>query len=376
MLKQNLCIFLTAIASSASIAQTTSSVTLYGVVDTYLEFVNNISKTPPGAPGFPGSAANRVSLGSGGIAASRWGLRGVEDLGQGNQIVYVLESGFSADDGKSQQGGRLFGRQAYVGMQNGAGKLAFGRQYTSLFELLANFSPTFYANEPAFVMTGLNFRSDNTIKYTGLFGPVTIIAHWSFGNGVGGPGEVPGDARRDTGYGAGVSYLSENLGATLLYDQYNPSLINAGDSGIGRYRKAAVAASYKVGRIKIIAGYRWGENSFSNGTDSLRDNLLWLGANYQATPALVLKFGYYYDNVSRVQLTKASPATTPPHPWQLAFLADYDLSKRTDVYLQVTYSKNAALNFDSASIGFANGYPLASDKNSMFGTIIGIRHRF
>ncbi|PMY01052.1 porin, partial [Pseudomonas sp. GW460-13] len=85
-------------------------------------------------------------MSSGGLSGSRWGLRGVEDLGSGLKALFVLESGFGLDDGKSQQGGRLFGRQAYVGLESDqVGRVTFGRQYTSLFDMMANFSPTGYA---------------------------------------------------------------------------------------------------------------------------------------------------------------------------------------------------------------------------------------
>ncbi|MGT2492298.1 hypothetical protein ACU4GD_21590 [Cupriavidus basilensis] len=29
------------------------------------------------------------------------------------------------------------------------------------------------------MLTGANFREDNTIKYSGQFGPVSALAHWS-----------------------------------------------------------------------------------------------------------------------------------------------------------------------------------------------------
>ena len=92
-------------------------------------------------------------------------------------------------------------------------------------------------------MTGLNFRSDNTAKYTGTFGSVTAIAHWSFGNGVFGAGEVPGQFKRDSGYGAGLNYAGNAFGAALAYDAYNPSLAPFGDTGYGSSKKLAAAAS-------------------------------------------------------------------------------------------------------------------------------------
>ena len=98
----------------SGVATAQSSVILYGVVDLPIEYNNHL------APGFnqPGGGS-RVGLQTGGgLSGSRWGLRGTEDLGGGTKALFVLESGFGVDDGRSQQGGRLFGRPAYVGMQN------------------------------------------------------------------------------------------------------------------------------------------------------------------------------------------------------------------------------------------------------------------
>ncbi len=162
-------------------ASAQSSVTLYGVVDMNIEYANHVGAVPVASNGFNrGPANDAYRMNSGGVSGSRWGLRGTEDLGGGLKAVFVLESGFNLDTGTSQQSGRLFGRQAFVGVQKaGIGQFSFGRQYASMFEALADFSPTAYATqyEPAVLQSGANFREDNTVKYTGQFGPVTALAH-------------------------------------------------------------------------------------------------------------------------------------------------------------------------------------------------------
>jgi predicted porin len=327
-------------------------------------------------------------MASGGLSGSRWGLRGTEDLGGGLKSVFVLESGFGLDTGTLQQSSRMFGRQAYVGLQSASvGQFTFGRQYTSMFEALANFAPAAYATqyEPTVLMTGANFRADNTLKYTGTFGPVTALAHWSFGTGlalpasvgfpigVGGNGEIPGQFRRDTAYGAALAYSAGAFGATISYDQWNPSI----GTGSGTARKAAVAASYTYGPAKIMGGYRWGQNR--NAADVLiqRDDFYWAGANWQVTPAVGLTLEYNYDNVKNLY-----GSTSTPNPWQIAFIADYSLSKRTDVYLTTAYAKNAGLMMESlgtvfaTSLSLGSSYVLANGQSSMVGVAVGIRHKF
>lgn len=363
----------TPLAMAACVAQAQTNVTLYGVLDTNVEYVTNMSTvTPNAANGFAlGPGKDVVRMNSGGLSGSRWGLRGSEELGDGLKALFVMESGFGVDDGKMQQGGRLFGRQAFVGVEHAvAGKFTFGRQYTSLFDALTNFSPTGFGlqYEPLILATGLNFRSDNVAKYTGQFGGLTAITHWTFGNGVAGGGEVPGQFRRDSGYGAGLVYGTGSFGVTAAYDQYAPTLTAAGDTGT--VRKAAAAASYTIGTAKVMAGYRWGKSTGPNSATLLRDDYYWLGLNYQATPALALTVAYYYDDAKSVAGANA------PNPWQVLLIADYSFSKRTDAYLTAAYTRNAALNMDSAAISFANGYFLGNDKNQMLGVAVGIRHKF
>ncbi|WP_458766196.1 porin [Cupriavidus basilensis] len=377
-------------------AHAQSSVTLYGVADMNVEFASHVGAVPNAANKFNAGPSNNVyRMDSGGLSGSRWGLRGVEDLGNGLNSIFVLESGFNLDAGTSQQGGRLFGRQAYVGMQSSQlGQLTFGRQYTSMFEGLANFVPAAFATqyEPIVMLTGANFREDNTIKYTGRFGPVTALAHWSFGTGLalpttvangpllGGNGEVPGQFRRDTAYGAALTYISGPVGVAVAYDQFNPTVsnpLNAAVLGSGNFKKATIAGSYAFGPAKIMGGYRWGQNKDQNGSLLERDDLYWIGANYQVTPALGLTLEYNYDHVKRFFANASTP-----NPWQVAFIADYVLSKRTDVYLTTAYAKNAGLGLDSAMIAYANSlslgnsYTLASGQSNMLGVAAGIRHKF
>lgn len=377
------------VAAVAGTAQAQTAVTLYGVADINVEYANNVGAVPVASNQFNrGPGHDIVRMDSGGLAGSRWGIRGTEDLGAGTKALFVLESGFSLDTGTLQQSGRMFGRQAFVGMQRaGIGQLSFGRQYTSMFEALANFSPTAYATqyEPVVLQSGANFREDNTVKYTGQFGPVTALAHWSFGTGlalpatvgiatpIGGNGEVPGSFRRDTAYGAAVAYAAAPFGITIGYDQWNPTI----GTSSGTLRKAAVGTSYSVGSARLFGGYRWGQNKNAAGVEIQRDDLYWIGALYQVTPALGLTLEYHYDNLKRLYAQ-----TQLANPWQVGFVANYAFSKRTDVYLTTAYAKNAGLMLESLatvyanSLSLGNSYALGNNERSMIGAAVGIRHRF
>lgn len=92
--KNRIAVLLFGLVSGCAWAQ--SSVTLFGVVDAAVERVKGAEST--------------VRIASGQQQGSRWGLRGVEELGGGLKAVFHLESGFNTDSGQAAQGGRLFGR--------------------------------------------------------------------------------------------------------------------------------------------------------------------------------------------------------------------------------------------------------------------------
>ena len=74
-----------ALAGATAQAQTpASNVTLYGVMDLGLRHGSGLSASNAPAPG----ASH--SLGSGIHTTSRWGLRGVEDLGGGAKALFNL----------------------------------------------------------------------------------------------------------------------------------------------------------------------------------------------------------------------------------------------------------------------------------------------
>jgi predicted porin len=101
-------------------AQARTNATVYGQVDARLEHSNQ---------GLGG--VNRVQ--SGGYNGNRLGFRATENLGNGLNAIVALDSGFTLDDGVPGQGGRIFGRQAFVGLKGSMGALTAGRQYSPYY---------------------------------------------------------------------------------------------------------------------------------------------------------------------------------------------------------------------------------------------------
>ncbi len=104
-----------------------SSVTLYGIIDLGVQW--NESGRDMGTSTAPNWQQQSVwSVDSGYQSGSRFGLRGSESLGRNWSAVFTLEGGFDASTGTSSQGGRLFGRQSWAGLQHAAlGTIALGR---------------------------------------------------------------------------------------------------------------------------------------------------------------------------------------------------------------------------------------------------------
>jgi predicted porin len=126
-----------AIAMAAAAAHAQSSVTLYGIVDVGLSYVNNAQtgRSSAGLRGAPQTALTDAH--ATGMSGSRWGLRGSEDLGGGLKALFVLENGFMVNNGTLAQGGAEFGRQAYVGLSSAAaGTVTAGRQYDPLADAI------------------------------------------------------------------------------------------------------------------------------------------------------------------------------------------------------------------------------------------------
>ena len=85
-------ILVSAIIAAASInAYAESNVTLYGVIDQAVAVTKHKHE------------AAKVRIDDGIYAGSRFGIKGTEDLGNGNSVGFILEQGFYADSGDAAE---------------------------------------------------------------------------------------------------------------------------------------------------------------------------------------------------------------------------------------------------------------------------------
>ncbi|MGM3274564.1 porin [Ralstonia sp. 24A2] len=345
------------LVSAGAFAQ--SSVTLYGVVDAGVEWVNKA----------PGNGGSRAAMQSGGMSGSRWGLRGVEDLGGGLKGIFNLESGFNIDDGRMGQGDRLFGRNAYVGLQGQWGQLTLGRQQNLLYDFALQYDPMATARYSiASQDNAMVGRADNAVKYIGTFGGLTASALYSMRNDG---QEIAGNYKQGREWSAGLNYAAGPFALGAVYDETNGNTAALADAKVQR---ATIAGTYVYGPAKLYAGYRWRNASHLLAADesSSRSNMYWLGAGYQATPALTLTGTAYYQNYK---------TSGTGNPWLFVVGSDYALSKRTDAYLNLAYAKNSSGSaLGVAGMGDVYTVPATAtspaDTSNQMGAMVGIRHKF
>ncbi|CAE6757963.1 porin [Paraburkholderia aspalathi] len=373
-------VLVAALASTWCSAARAQSVTLYGIIDTGIEYVNHASPTGGSLVRMPSTT---------GELPSRWGLKGSEPLGEGYNAVFTLESGFATGTGSLNQGGRLFGRQAFVGIDGPLGALTFGRQYSMLFWSL---QPADIVGTNIYGLASLdawiaNPRSDNTVVYQKHVGGLTVGASYSFGrdaspaNGFNTPGEgtcagnIPGNAAACREWSLLLKYDARSWGAAASYDRQNggpgaaASLFNgltpvALTSSGNRDARLVLDGYAKVG--KFTFGAVWLNrhvNSASTTTPTITSNQYALEADYQMSPALFFDM-LLQRVIDRQQDTRASMEVAR---------ATYLLSPRTAVYAQLGFLQNSAKAAYSVSGG---GASTPGKGMSQVGSMLGIRHSF
>ncbi|MDB5776155.1 MAG: porin [Herbaspirillum sp.] len=344
-----------------------NNVTLYGVVDMGVNYDNGRD-----------AAGRTWSLTSGQLNGSRFGFRGIEDLGGGMSAIFNLENGFNADDGTLTSGGRLFGRQAWVGLNGGFGSVKLGRQYTTLFNALLAIDP-FGVNQAGDLQRIYGYglgrveplgRSDNTIIYsTPKFGGIGASVGYKFG-------ETAGSFNSKSSKFAGVDYASGPINVMFAYINTDgiafapaagttaavPSAALAAivaPTGLdavtanANVRSAFLGAVYDFGVVKAHLGF--GDTKLSAlGEAKIR--------NYMVGVTAPLGADSVYASWNRNDIKELASGTS--HQYAIGYV--HPLSKRTSLHSSLGYTKNdAGVRLNAATNG-------ASDREFQ----LGVRHLF
>ncbi|QXZ09749.1 porin [Comamonas sp. Y33R10-2] len=319
----------------ATTAMAQSSVTLYGRVNTTVEHqkVGDVSNT--------GMQNN----------ASRWGIRGTEDLGGGLKAGFVLESGFNSDTGAATSSS-YFGRQSEVNLSGGFGMLRLG-----------NFFPESYFGSADYVsMHNHDTGSSSDALYQD---PNWMGASAGGQGGVGGIGTINKVAYRTPSMGAfwaeGSVSLHEKAVGTANKNGYDlaanyatgPLHLGAAYSNWNSNWQASLRGLYTFGAVTLGGYYQRNDETLAGTRNNFR-----LSAMY------AMGASEFHANVGRAnswsQIDK-SAAT------QFTLGYNYNLSKRTKVYGYYTRVNNSANGM------YSNGGVRGADFSSV---ALGVRHNF
>ena len=352
-------------ASGAAMAQ--SSVTLYGVADAAVTYVNGLD--------------NWTGLNSGANKTSRLGFRGVEDLGGGLKANFVLEGGFNLDAGDGKSGGATdsgfqFKRQSTVGLAGNFGEVRLGRELTAAYNATArydvfgsvgiarsqlwedgkNLDTTTFA-DPYYYTT--NQRVSNAITYVSPdFSGFKVAANYGFG-------EIAGENRDGRYFGGGLTYdngpLSLGLGAERL-NKGNGAAMQAQSSH--DLTAWSLGGSYDLGVAKLLAGYRQSTAKDVLGLGDLKNRGYMLAVTAPVGPGLVRAAYNRYE-------AKFDGEKGVTDQFGLGYV--YNLSKRTSVYGTYAYIKNKDDNALNLSVNSSGG---VKSNGSQQAVQVGITHAF
>ncbi|MHA4870541.1 porin [Duganella sp. PWIR1] len=315
----------------------------------------------------------RAKLDSGVASGSRLGVRGREDLGNGTAAVYTLEAGILNDTGISDQNGRLFGRQAYVGLDGPLGLVTMGRQYNLVYETLTDVADPFHggmAGSAANLVGYTTKRYDNTVKYrsprsrSGLVGSVI----YAFG-------ESPFNSRVNRAYGATLGYEKGRFNLSLTHQRKENMLDATGSTPPvdQSARNSLVAANFDFGRFVGYAAYghsrgdagmQWDETNpygaVAQRYPSTNSRDVLVGVAVPVGGATTLLASY---------IRKDDRGLADMDAGQLAVGASYAFSKRTNMY--ASFAKIQNRNGAGYTVGNAS-----NRGNGDRAVNIGLRHSF
>jgi predicted porin len=370
---------MSALAAALPNSAAADGLTLYGSVDAA------VTASRSGAPG----ASTVKGLGSGVLSASRWGIRGNEDLGGGLQALFVLEAGLDLDTGSAKSfsgnpsaatptlpngpAGTGFNRRSVVGLQSTTfGTLLAGRDYTPFFYSGREadiFRYGLYGNIQAIVPVAGGSerwaRASNALFYTSpTFAGFKGRAAYSFGSesGGGGAGSLPRRANRFVGVGA--DYVSGRLVVTGSYQQvWLPVVAGtpaAFTGDVAKRKDAMLGGRYAFGDYEVSGGH-WKMGSPQNATDT------WLGASATFGSGTVLA------QVQRFRQDNPTGLERRGTVFGIGYI--YSLSKRTTLYAnygQVSNNATASFGMLSSDTTVTAGAAGADPKAVAF----GVRHSF
>lgn len=240
-----------AVVTSASAA----TVSVYGVMDMGV----SVSKKS----GATGDNRWNLQMKSGMRNSSRFGLKGVEDLGNNYKVGFILESQFQGDSGALQTSGILWERESSLWVSGDFGKVTAGRVgylkgVVGSTALLNSYRVNPFGSQMSNFVTGFKAYTTGTSWYcnNGIVYETPNMAglkgYLQYSNGVSSEGEKYHD--KDRYAAAAVRYMSGPLLLQMIADTTMRGHQEAQFSG-DKYRDAmslGVQAAYDFQFVKVF----------------------------------------------------------------------------------------------------------------------------
>ncbi len=260
-------------AAAAMCSASAASVTLYGIIDT--GFAYN-SYNDDNYSTLTDNADNSFGMMSGQSSGSRFGLKGVEELGNGLTVGFILEDGFSSDTGAEKD--QMFDRESSIYIEGGFGKFGMGRLST-----LANDAGTtglggyFSSFGTGWGDVGVqNYmqayrpnRMDNMVYYkTPNFAGAEVWVLYGMGNEK--DKTYENESSRDRYYAAAVTYNNGGLSLYGAVDVLNKASFGDNNSFDTEDDQITITAAvnYDCGFAKSYLGVHWFDNAKAVGSSS------------------------------------------------------------------------------------------------------------
>ena len=343
------------LGSFAASAFAAPSVTLYGIIDTGLNYTHYRADDGKTA------STDTFSMASGQSSGSRWGLRGDEKIGSVT-VGFNLENGFNSDDGTETMS-RLFGREASVHVAGKYGTLYAGREGKLISTAGAAamggiFSPfsVLWGDAGIKAQTGTDWgRIDNSLTYVSpSFSGLEIRAQYSFKN----DGTKTGDENSsdvDRYAALGVSYKNGPAQFGLIGDYSMWKNVAKATENVDNGFSVIAGGNYDFKAVRVYGQVNYFDNqstlvnsvgdldkfTATTSTTDMKGNLgyegwgISLGATAPAFGGTVIA-GVSYRDAEEVQ------GDNEYKRWEAALGYTYAFSKRTNAYAGVTYAQQKA----------------------------------
>lgn len=352
-----------------------ANVTMYGIIDTGLGYTS----TDMGY----GEDVNKFDMRSGQNSASRFGVKGEEDLGNGVKVGFVLENGFDSDDGELGNGSRLFGREALLYINGAFGELGMGRQgelasgngrYGLFGGKVSPFSTGWSDIAGHKYVMGAGFdRMDNTVTYkTPTFAGFNVLAQYSFNKDTKNEdwgSQREGSSAVDRQYALGASFTAGDLYLTGIVTQTNKASTGPKVKGeVEDPLTVSLGGNYNFGVAKLYVATQYFKDSdlCVEQINDMQESGQFDGFGLSVGADVPAFGGTAKVLVGYMDAEDQSTAAQDVQRYTFSVGYEYPLSKRTFVYGGAGYYMDS---YDKVDVGH-------DDKASVAAVNAGLVHKF